>query len=139
MADPTGLFGFGVIGGGGAEAGIGPIGLGFNLASGYGVFSGGVDGLNIGGFSSKGFFPSYSNDYQFVAGATGGAGGGFFFTNAISAKELCGVSHQFNLNIPIFSLSIAWDNNGTVITSGMIGKSWLASVSYYPSVGYQSW
>ncbi len=137
--DSSGLFGFGLIGGGGAEAGVGPIGLGFNNAAGAGVFSGGLEGLNVGGFSSKGFFPSYSPDYQYVAGATAGFGGGFFFTNATSAKDLCGVSHQFNINIPLFSLSIAWDDNGTVITSGMLGKSWLGSISYYPNVGYNPW
>ena len=85
--DPLGLWGFAVNSGGALEGGIGMAGA-YQAESGGGVFWGGSSGVNVGAYTASGGFAGidqgfpWSENSQFVAGATGGLGAGGFITNA---------------------------------------------------------
>jgi RHS repeat-associated protein len=102
--DPYGLWGFGVLGSGEAEAGTGYLGVGANGSGAIGLF-GGPSGLSIGTFLSAGAFAGWPGGWtpvhsptspglvscaSFVMGTSAGFGGGLFFTNAGSSKDLGG-------------------------------------------------
>jgi RHS repeat-associated protein len=67
-----------------------------------------------------------------TAGASAGLSGGAFISNATSFDQLNGPFLTFNLNTPIFGLSLGVDpNSGTFILSGGIGPSAGLSASLY--------
>ncbi|MGH7165402.1 MAG: RHS repeat domain-containing protein, partial [Nitrospiraceae bacterium] len=132
LIDPPGLWGFGGIAGGTAEAGD-AAGFGFQASSGAGFFWGGSAGLNSGGFTSRGSFvgsPKDDNPKPFVFGATAGLGGGVFFTNAKCAKQLLGPFDTWSVNLPVISFQFATDGR-TRIGSIQIGRSLGFSFSRY--------
>ncbi len=147
--DPTGHWGFGLQGSTSIEAGIGFVGAGATGSIGRGVFGGGPQGLNVGGFASGGAFaggPGYGASYPAVqpggttavAGAAAGVGGGIFFTNATNAPELAGPFNTYSINTPIGSIQFG-ESGGTwifSITCGVppcgIGTPTVA-VSSYPT------
>ncbi len=129
MVDPLGLWGVGVTGGGGGALGFGP-GIGYQIGSGVGIF-GGNGSLGLGSYTYKGDYAesSYSTveDRDFVLGASGGVGSGFFLTNATSAHQLLGPFDTWTLDTPIGSLQLAkslstWGRSWT--TEGGIIGSW---------------
>ena len=65
-----------------------------------------------------------------VGGGYAGFGGGAFFTNANSAKQLCGPFKTYTLNLPGFSAQFAI-GGGTWIFSGTVGPSIGAAASSY--------
>jgi RHS repeat-associated protein len=138
MIDPGGLWGFGLIGSGSAEVGLGQ-GAGATGSLGGGLFGGGPEGLNPGGFASFGAmrgglgegkgYPCSDPD-NFIGGGFVGAGGGAFFTNATSASGLKGPFYTASFNIafpwlPVkFSAQLGWS-----------GGTWIGSVTFGPGFG----
>jgi len=135
--DPNGLWGTGPIVSAGGDAGTGVLGGGGSASAGAGVFGGGSQGINVGGFASAGGFvggpglpgPSYpKGNCHGAGGVFGGAGGGWFFTNATSANGLSGPFQNVNLNIgegPIqVSIQIGWS-----------GDTWIGSITIGPGAG----
>jgi RHS repeat-associated protein len=135
--DPNGLWGSGPVVSGGVDAGTGVLGEGGSASAGAGVFGGGSQGINVGGFASAGGFvggpglpgPTYPKGTCHGAGGLfGGVSGGWFFTNATSANGLSGPFQNVNLNIgegPIqFSIQIGWS-----------GSTWIGSLTGGPGTG----
>ena len=118
--DPSGLWGFGLIGSGSVEAGV-VAGGGATGSVGGGVFWGGPQGLNVGGFVSGGAFvggpgfglsyPTLPGGMTAVGGAYAGAGAGFFFTNAADPGELKWVFTTYSFNTPIGSIQFGQSGN----------------------------
>ena len=140
FVDPTGEAGFGITGGASAEGGI-LYGVGVKEDIGWGAFWGGGKELNVGGYTSGGAFAGGPGFYSgavpceqipFVIGGYGGVGGGAFFTNATSAKELGGPFSTWNLNTPIGSLSFG-KSGSTWIFSITAGPGLVGSISGYPT------
>lgn len=146
--DPTGLWGFGIIGGGSVEAGVGIIGAGATGSVGGGVFGGGSQGVNVGGFASGGAFaggpgygasaPTCQDTNNGVVGAFAGVGAGGFATNATSPGDLAGYTPTYSFNVGV----------GPVKFSGQYGRSsngtWLGSITIGPGIGlsgsrYPTW
>jgi RHS repeat-associated protein len=126
--DPTGLWGFGPVGSFSAEGGL-AAGGGVTASFGGGIFWGGPQGLNAGGFASGGAFigaPGYSSSYPTplpggttgVLGAYAGAGAGGFVTNATNVDELKDAFNTYSINTPIGSAQL-----------GVSGKTWIFSVT----------
>jgi hypothetical protein len=126
--DPPGLWGFGPVVSGSVEAGI-VFGGGGTASAGGGVFGGGRQGLNVGGFASTGGFvggAGYGASYPAplpggttgVAGAYAGVGAGGFITNATSAADLKGPFSTYSINTPIGSIQL-----------GRSGSTWIFSVT----------
>jgi RHS repeat-associated protein len=135
--DPLGLWGVGGVAGGTIEAGFGD-GAGYQAASGAGVFfDSRAESFDAGAFTQSGGFsgesasgPVGTPGGQFVYGATGGAGGGVFFTNAESAQALIGPFDTWNLNLPFVSAQFASDGR-VVVSTISFGRSWGISFSRY--------
>lgn len=127
--DPDGEFGFGVVASGSAELGQGLLGAGVTASVGGGVFWGGQQGVNLGGFASGGAFagaPSLAASFPTVPrhgttsviGSYLGGGGGVFLTSAKSAADLRGPFITYTLNTPVASLQI-----------GYSGSTWIGSLT----------
>ena len=147
--DPQGLWGFGLQASASVEAGAIVAGAGATGSVGGGIFWGGSQGLNVGGYASGGAFaggPGYGASYpavqpggtMAVAGAAAGGGGGIFFTNATSAAELGGPFNTYSLNTPIGSIQFGMSGSTVIlsVTCGVapcgIGTP-TAAVSTYPT------
>ena len=126
--DPTGLWGFGLIGSGSVEGGI-FVGAGATGSAGGGVFGGGTQGVNVGGFVSGGAFVGVgdlgaSYPAPLPGGTTGAVGGyagvgaGGFISNATSADELSGPFNTYSINTPLGSFQF-----------GKSGDTWIASLT----------
>jgi RHS repeat-associated protein len=107
LYDPLGLWGLGVVGGGSAALGGGPVlpSAGLVAASGGGLFFGGPQGVNVGGFTSLGGFANLGAaghpGSNFAFGGFAGLGGGAFLTNANSAADLAKTTHTASLDVGI--------------------------------------
>lgn len=118
--DPYGQSGFGLLYGGSFEMGQGLLGFGLAGSAAGGVFWGGQQGVNLGGYGSAGAFagvPPLTNgspiNFSYpeippggttsVIGAYAGAGLGLFWTNATSAAGLAGPFNTYSINTPIGS------------------------------------
>lgn len=147
--DPRGLLGFGGVVGGSIEAGALKYGVGGNDSAGGGVFGGGTEGLNLGGFASAGGYSNLPktgvNQYpqdpvdgtqNAILGLFAGVGGGAFLTNADSANDLKGPFDTFNFNIGVgpgqFSLQFGI-SCGTWIISATVGPGAGVDGSRYPT------
>lgn len=125
--DPRGLWG--IVGNAGGTAEVTGTGA-FQANSGVGIFGGGSNGVNVGGYTANGGFDGPNDSNQTVIGATAGLGVGGFITNAKCAKNLLGPFDTWTLNLPIASFQFATD--GTIWTFGIsVGKSWGFSASRY--------
>lgn len=140
-----GIYGIGVLGSGSAEAGLVAIGAGATGSVGGGVFWGGPEGANLGGFASAGAFaggPGYGLSYpvgnsgNVVGGAFAGLGGGVFLTNATRANQLSGPFDTYSFNIGVgpikFSVQLGV-SNGTWMGSTTLGTGIGISGSGYPT------
>jgi hypothetical protein len=127
-------YSFGIVGGGGGEAGVGTSGAAYQYSSGLGIFgfnNPDID-LSIGGFTSEGGMIPKSGPSDFVAGATGGLGSGFFLSNASKVDQLLGPFTTVNLNLPFVSAQYSFDPTSCVVIASIsLGKSWGFSVSKY--------
>jgi RHS repeat-associated protein len=129
LTDPMGFWGFGLQASASVEGGVIVAGAGATGSVGGGIFGGGPQGLNVGGYASGGAFaggPGYGTSYPAVqpggttavAGAAAGGGGGIFFTNGTSAAELSGPFNTYSLNTPRGSIQF-----------GKSGSTWIFSVT----------
>jgi RHS repeat-associated protein len=122
--DATGLWGFGVFGGGSVDfepqAG-GPQSGGtysYQASSGVGMFG------NAGGFSIGTYAASRTDNSaptsltNWVMGASAGLTSGVFVTTAPSATDLKGPFDTWTLNTPWFSLQVATDGTNVVVSGG---------------------
>ncbi|MDA8383505.1 MAG: hypothetical protein M0037_10670 [Betaproteobacteria bacterium] len=123
--DPTGLYGIGLVGGGGIEAGAGSGGA-YQLGSGGGVFyDQGQNDISAGGFTYSGGFAGNAGANQDTYAASVGLGSGGFLTNAKCATQLLGPFDTRTLNLPFVTVQYA--------TSG---KIWIGSVTFGKSFGF---
>lgn len=140
IIDPTGLWGFGIAGGGSAEAGAIGVGAGATASGGAGVFWGGPQGVNAGAYGSAGAFaggPGYGAQYpcypqgnnaNIAAGAFAGVGAGGFLTNASSAGDLRGPFDTYTVNIGVGPIQGS-------LQIGYSGGTWIGSVTVGPGIG----
>ncbi len=137
--DPLGLDGFGLIGGGTVEAGIGHLGGGATASGGGGAFWGGPNGANLGAFRSYGAYSGgptkgsswtypQSNSKGTALGAFAGAGGGAFVTNAKCAADLKGPATTTTANIGFGPLQLT-------IQISRSGPIWMGSITAGPGAG----
>lgn len=136
LIDPAGLWGFGATAGGTAAGGLGPVGpsAAATASSSFGIFGGGSQGVNFGGFSSLGAFVGvlgssvgYPSDASnFAAGGFAGLGGGAFITNATSAADLQKTTGTVSLDIGIlYKVSIQVSYGGGIWSiSGTVGPGY---------------
>ncbi|MBF0330144.1 MAG: RHS repeat-associated core domain-containing protein [Nitrospirae bacterium] len=136
--DPWGLAGVGFIfPGGSIEGGLVAVGAGATGSAGGGVFWGGPQGTNVGGFASFGAFaggPNYGHSYpsgnssNVAGGAFAGGGGGFFITNATCANQLSGPfdTYSFNIGVGPFKVSVQ---------VGVSNGTWIGSATFGPGIG----
>ena len=147
LRDPTGLWGFGLTVSGSIEAGV-IVGGGATASAGGGIFGGGPQGLNVGGFKSAGGFAgvagkgasypaSLPGGTTGVAGAYLGVGGGGFITNAKSAEDLKGPFNTYSINTPIGSIQYGKSGSTEIlsVTCGIppCGVGVGGEVSTYPT------
>jgi len=138
LIDPTGLWGIGLMGQVGAEAGLGTVGAAAQGSGGVGYFSDtGLGGfLGGGGFAGPadraGCAPASQGDPAVAAGLYAGIGAGGFWTNANSTAELKGYFSTFNVNTPIGSFQFAISGT-TMFASLVFGPGAILSVSSYPT------
>jgi RHS repeat-associated protein len=140
--DPLGLWGIGGIGSASAEGGI-VVGSGVTVSVGAGVFGGGSQGVNLGGFASAGAFsgaPGAAVSYPgaqpggttATLGGFAGVGGGGFITNATNVGDLAGPFNTYSLNLPFLSIQFG-ESNGIWIGSLTFGPAIGANISTYPT------
>lgn len=153
--DPLGKWGFGVIGGGSAEGGVGIDGIGGTFSGGIGQFWGEGKGPNLEAFFSLGWaaggpFGGESKTFPelppgaciTIGGAYIGVGAGVFFTNANSVEQLSGAAMTTSFNWafgagPKFSLQLSGE--GIFLLSIQWGPGGGASVSRYPTFTWPIW
>ena len=147
--DPSGLVGFGPIGGGGGTVGAGSLAAAFNVSLGAGLFLGGKSGWNVGSFLSGGSmiggpgfggqglgsdpFTGNADPTNRAVGAYAGGGFGFFYTNATNACQLQGKFDTRDVDTPWFSLQYGRSPDGTYIWSFTFGPGVGGAVSRYPT------
>ena len=136
--DPLGLFGAGWQVSAGVEAGT-VQGGGATVQGGSGAFvANNFSSSSLGGFVSGGSFsgspgsnlqfPGGTSQTPWVVGAAGGIGQGVFFTNANTKNDLSGPFHQYNLNLFVASISVAYDPCSK--STNPLNWTWIASVSF---------
>jgi len=142
LIDPTGLWGAGLLGQVGLEAGIVAAGAAAQGSGGIGYFS----GTGYGGFLGGGAFagpadpvnhntacaPASQGDAAVVGGLYAGIGAGGFWTNANSASDLKGYFSTFNVNTPWGSFQFAISGT-TIFSSLTVGPGAIFSISSYPT------
>ena len=139
--DPWGEWGIGIIGGGSGEIGGGLIGAAGTYSLGGGIFWGGQQGINWGGFNTIGGFaggPGYGLSYPYpsgdnfntIAGGYAGGGIGGYLTNANSPCDLKGPFRTFT-----FSFGFPFIGGASAQYSESDNGTWVWSVTIGPGIG----
>jgi hypothetical protein len=149
--DPSGLWAAGPEVGIGGEIGIPGLGAGINASAGGGMFWGGPQGPNFGGFVGGGGYyggPDSGSGYPGGAGGAGGYSGGpmrwtlsggasvgigGFLTNADTPGQLAGPFHALNVYTPWGTGQIAWSGKTWITQIMPLGSTPTLGVSYYPT------
>jgi RHS repeat-associated protein len=148
VIDPSGLWGWGSVAGGGYDLGIGFFGSGGQCYWGQGFFIDRRTGsgswgswFEHGGFIGSGIAPGAPRWTRpavpawpvLAIGASGGVGAnGWFFTNADRVTDLAGSFLNFNLNIGLGVVSLA-------IGLGIDPSSGTFIVTILPTIGAGGW
>jgi hypothetical protein len=130
----------GVQGGASATAGNGVAGGSVQGSVGWGVAVGGDSGFNQGTWVAGGAFignplGSYSavhaGQSNGAVGVYGGYGAGVVLSNATNIGQLDGPFKQYNIDVPLMSVSWAVGADGTKVLSVSWGPSWGWAYSSY--------
>jgi hypothetical protein len=143
--DPLGWASVGVVGGGEISVGV-VYGAGVQASAGVGVFSGGPQGMNVGGFvaggagiggpSAAGTMPSGGESeigagkVFFLGAYAGMAGVGPFLTNAKCVKDLEDQFSNVGVNLPPMVLP-----NGVALPSFSVNVSWGGGIWFVSVTG----